>query len=1246
MSSPATSPASLSQRLQDLTEALAAAGTRDDVFRVVLHPALEALSAVAGAVLLVSAAGDRLEIAAVQGHEEGAQTLWQDGPLDGNVPTGDALRRREPLFFEHEGDLLRAYPELEARTGGVAAVATAVLPMFLDEAPLGVIVLDFQEPHGFTGEEKRFLRTLASQCALALGRIRLLVDLRGSEARFRRMVEASPVAIAAGDLSGRLILVNDAYLGLLGLTRAEFEAGEIDWASLTPPEYREADGQAFAQALGEGTSEPYEKEMLTRGGERVPLNVVLVRYEDVGQSLVVGYLGDLRTRRAAEAASRARGADLEAQVRERTRESEMARVRAEVLAALGDALQRASTPEQVSDLALATLGPALRAQSMLVVRVDGQGIRLPTLWGQTPEVITSYMTRPGLRLEDTPILHRAAEAGRGVYLNDYHAEPGTLASFPSLAGGVEPIHLPDGTLEGFLVVWRGTDLGPWQDSERDLLFRAAGTLGLAFERARAAAQLAHRARQIEEKAHAQEAFVTFTEAVGTSTDVVTLAGRAVEVLKAQFVDGTGGYYQREDKVWKLRTWTTDLDAQPDFIAARQAGLPGDTPLIAQLLRERAPIFTKGWDAEPEGIEGRDHDGTVAAYPVMVAGEVLGFLMMGFKTTSRWAERDQVIFRAVGRSLELALERAEQARQLQARKDEEARRSQALSAFAELSRDLVLETDPYTLIRRTQEVVLGLLPPGFSSYFEPDGDRWRPRSQVGHANTPELQAVLAAGLPFETTPNLLIPWRGGEAHYQDEYDPASDHLVGSEEYPGATVTLPVQVGGEVRGVLGFALFTVRRWSGEDRAALETVGRQLTLALERAEQTRRLAEQNAELEARTRALEGFSDLLGDLTLQTEPSALIGSALEMVMTLLPPGYAAFWEVRDGRWYATAQARNVGSPALQATIDAGLPAGQTPTLDIPQRTRAPYFQDVYAQGADTPAEVVSHVNAVATLPVMVRGEVLGIFNVPLFHERRWSAEDRAVLETTVRSLGLALERAEGVADLSRRTEELRRSNAELEQFAYIASHDLQAPIRAVTSFAGVIHRKYGQHLDERGQLYLRQIMESGEHMKRLVDDLLAFSRVHTQQREPQPVDSGAVFDVVARRLQAEPGNTDAEITRGHLPLVLADGQQLDQLLQNLISNGLKYHREGVVPRVRVSAEQDGEFWRFAVSDNGIGIEPQYYERIFTIFQRLHGREEYEGTGIGLAVCKKIVERHGGRLWLESTLGEGTTFFFTLPEG
>jgi signal transduction histidine kinase len=750
---------SFSERLQAVTEALAATRTQQDVFQFVLTPAREALNAIAGAILLVDETGRHLEIAATQGYEEGAQTLWQDGPLDGNVPAADALQRHEALFFEHHGTLVKAYPKLEAHTGSIAAVATAVLPMFLDDRPLGALILDFKEPHHFTEAEIRFLRTLVAQAAIALGRARLQHDLE--------------------------------------------------------------------------------------------------------------------------------------------------------------------------------------------------------------------------------------------------------------------------------------------------------------------ARVAARTAEIEEERAALDAFVAYKEAVGSASDVLTLARQAVGVVHASLQHVSAAYYELEDGRWKARVWSEDMP--PEIAADIQAGVPEEAPNFNEAARSREAVFVDGWDAEANGLPGTTAYGAVAFLPLLINGQTQSLFAIGIREARAWLEREKALVRAVVRGLNITLERTEVLRQLQVQNAELDARTRALEAFARLTQDLATQGDPYEVVRRAQEVTLSLLSPGYALYYERDGEHWRNRVQVG-------------------------------------------------------------------------------------------------------------------------------------------------------------------------------DVGNAELQAFIDAGPLFGETPSVDLPWTTQQPHYQDDYARGSDTPAEIVQHVTTVASLPVFRHGIVVGVFIAVLFDARRWNPTDKVIMETVVGSLSLALERAEQTGELQRRTLQLERSNAELEQFAYIASHDLQAPIRAVTSFAGMIDRKYGSALDDRGRVYLRQIVEGGEHMKRLVDDLLTFSRVHTEQREFMPVDVGAVVATVIHRLQAELPN--AHITQSRLPAVRADAQQLDQLFQNLISNGLKYRREGVTPHVHVSAERDGPIWRFAVADNGIGIEPQYHERIFVIFQRLHGRDTYEGTGIGLAVCKKIVERHGGQLWLESTPGDGSTFFFTLPGG
>ncbi|THF68997.1 response regulator [Deinococcus sp. Arct2-2] len=226
----------------------------------------------------------------------------------------------------------------------------------------------------------------------------------------------------------------------------------------------------------------------------------------------------------------------------------------------------------------------------------------------------------------------------------------------------------------------------------------------------------------------------------------------------------------------------------------------------------------------------------------------------------------------------------------------------------------------------------------------------------------------------------------------------------------------------------------------------------------------------------------------------------------------------------------------------------------------------------------------------------------------------------------------------------ELKRSNAELERFAYIASHDLQEPIRTVGSFAGLLGRKYGSLLDERGQQYLRTIEQGAERMKALVDDLLVFSRLNAEGPPLRSVNTHEPLREALARLDALAQSAGARVNVEALPTVKGDAPRLAQLFQNLIGNAIKFRRSEVVPEIHIGAQRQGDWWTFTVADNGIGINEGYQERIFEMFSRLHGRDRYEGTGLGLAICQKIVEGHGGRLWVSSLPGTGSTFHFTLP--
>ncbi|WP_067490570.1 sensor histidine kinase [Actinomadura hibisca] len=238
----------------------------------------------------------------------------------------------------------------------------------------------------------------------------------------------------------------------------------------------------------------------------------------------------------------------------------------------------------------------------------------------------------------------------------------------------------------------------------------------------------------------------------------------------------------------------------------------------------------------------------------------------------------------------------------------------------------------------------------------------------------------------------------------------------------------------------------------------------------------------------------------------------------------------------------------------------------------------------------------------------------------------------------------------LDEQTAELRRSNAELEQFAYVASHDLQEPLRKVASFCQMLERRYGDQLDDRGRQYVEFAVDGAKRMQALINDLLSFSRVGRLSRTEDAVDLAAVARQSMEDLSTLREETGAQVEIGELPAVTGDRTQLGQLFLNLMGNAIKFRREGVPPRVEITARREGAFWEFACADNGIGVEPRYADRIFLIFQRLHPRDEYTGTGIGLALCKKIVEYHGGRIWLDTEGRDegdpGTTIRWTLPAG
>ncbi len=285
----------------------------------------------------------------------------------------------------------------------------------------------------------------------------------------------------------------------------------------------------------------------------------------------------------------------------------------------------------------------------------------------------------------------------------------------------------------------------------------------------------------------------------------------------------------------------------------------------------------------------------------------------------------------------------------------------------------------------------------------------------------------------------------------------------------------------------------------------------------------------------------------------------------------------------------------------------------------------------------------SVVLAPLIYRGELFGVLNARSLQMNAYSELDAEMLSRVAAQITPPIANSLLYADILRTQNDLARSNSDLEQFAYAASHDLQEPLRTITSYLGLVKERYADSLDDTALEFMDFAMDGAHRMRELIDGLLEYSRVETQARPMEAVDCTRVLDGVLNGLNEAIRSSNAKVERSPLPIVNGDETQLSRLFQNLLGNALKFCRDKA-PRIQVWAELQQGHWVFSVKDNGIGIAPEHQERVFGMFARLHSRSQYPGTGIGLALCSKIAERHGGSIWVESEAGRGSIFRFNIP--
>ena len=297
--------------------------------------------------------------------------------------------------------------------------------------------------------------------------------------------------------------------------------------------------------------------------------------------------------------------------------------------------------------------------------------------------------------------------------------------------------------------------------------------------------------------------------------------------------------------------------------------------------------------------------------------------------------------------------------------------------------------------------------------------------------------------------------------------------------------------------------------------------------------------------------------------------------------------------------------------------------------------------------------IKSILQMPIFLEDRFYGFMGFDdCTNYRVWSNEEISFLRTLTSNLGSAIERKKNLdqlnalnSELQNSNNELASSNRQLEQFAHVASHDLQEPLRMISSFLILIEKKYNSQLDQKGKEYIHFAVEGAKRMKQIIRDMLEYSRVGRISGHAEQIDLNAIMEEITVLINAVHADKKAKVFWDKLPVIHSEKSQIHQVFQNLILNALKYHKEGVSPIVHISSVEHQKHWEFTVSDNGIGIAPEYHEKIFVIFQRLHSKNEFSGTGIGLAICKKIIEGMGGKIWIESDLGHGSIFHINIPK-
>jgi PAS domain S-box-containing protein len=645
------------------------------------------------------------------------------------------------------------------------------------------------------------------------------------------------------------------------------------------------------------------------------------------------------------------------------------------------------------------------------------------------------------------------------------------------------------------------------------------------------------------------------------------------------------------------------------------------------LRQRSGMRT----LRAEGIK------SVVVVALRTEGEALGVIYLGSRTPRELLDSELDLLDTIGLQVGIAIQKARLFRQA-------AKKSVELETLARINRDLAGQLDKEKLLplisqeaKKTlhfDRATIWFLEPDSLVMMNaglPENQEFQERIGLNEGMCGRIVQENRAIAISDALEDPVVP-----AHYRELF-----LRLGYRSSLG----IPLRVGGQVIGCLNCLSRRQREFHADEIELMTAFADQAAIAIHNARLYGQSEQAKKELQSANQRLEKLledqSNLYADLTPLARAESipqLLNKVIDRLMEATGADAAAvrFFDRRTNRFYVPAHR---GFP--QHYLDTAATTASSAVLDTGEPIVAPEIE------ADPRIarkfQLQAGFRSCAFLPLKVRNEVRGIVHLASRQTGWFHAGREGYLMAIMRQMGIAMENRELFEETNAAKKELERSNSELQQFAYVASHDLQEPLRMVSGYTQLLAKRYQGRLDADADEFIGYAVNGANRMHALIQGLLEFSSVGSRKSELAPVDCNEVLKIALGVLRASIQQSGAVVTQAALPRVVADELQLVQLFQNLISNGIKYQNGGA-PRIHVSCEDEGERWVFSVRDNGIGIEPKYAERIFLIFQRLHTQQEYSGTGIGLALCKKIVERHGGKIWVESELGKGCEFRFTLP--